>query len=168
MSSVLIGQIVNVHGIKGEVKVYPYTDDLEKLAKKLKNIFFDENMKQECYKVVCRIQKGMLLCKISGVDTIEQAEKLRGKYIYIDEKNLDKLEEDNYYIKDLLGLDIINIKDNSLFGKLEYIYNTGANDVYEVLTQDNKKVYLPAIKQVIKKVDIKARKIYVELMEGLI
>ena len=110
----------------------------------------------------------MLLCKISGVDTIEQAEKLRGKYIYIDEKNLDKLEEDNYYIKDLLGLDIINIKDNSLFGKLEYIYNTGANDVYEVLTQDNKKVYLPAIKQVIKKVDIKNKKIFVDIMEGLI
>ena len=168
MSSVLIGQIVNVHGIKGEVKIYPYTDDLENLSKKLKNIFLDENMDRECYKTNCRIQKGMLLCKISGVDTIEQAEKLIGKYVYIDERNLDKLEDDNYYVKDLLGLDIIDINTNSLFGKLEYIYNTGANDVYEVITQDNKKVYLPAIKQVIKKVDIKNKKIYVEIMKGLI
>lgn len=168
MSSVLIGQIVNVHGIKGEVKIYPYTDDLENLSEKLKNIFLDENMDGECYKISCRIQKGMLLCKISGVDTIEQAQKLRGKYVYIDEKNLDKLEEDNYYVKDLLGLDIIDINTNSLFGKLEYIYNTGANDVYEVITQDNKKVYLPAIKQVIKKVDIKNKKIYIEIMKGLI
>ncbi len=168
MSSVLIGQIVNVHGIKGEVKIYPYTDDLENLSKKLKNIFLDENMDGECYKTNCRIQKGMLLCKISGVDTIEQAQKLRGKYVYIDEKSLDKLEEDNYYVKDLLGLDIIDINTNSLFGKLEYIYNTGANDVYEVITQDNKKVYLPAIKQVIKKVDIKNKKIYIEIMKGLI
>lgn len=168
MSSVLIGQIVNVHGIKGEVKIYPYTDDLEKLSKKLKNIYLDENMEKENYKVTCRIQKGMLLTKIFGVDTIDQAEKLRGKYVYIDEKNLDKLDEDSYYIKDLLGLDVIDIKTNSLFGKLEYVYNTGANDVYEITTLDNKKVYLPAIKQVIKKVDINNKKIYVEIMEGLI
>ncbi len=168
MSSVLIGQIVNIHGIKGEVKIYPYTDDLQKLSKKLKNIYLDENMEKGSYKVACRIQKGMLLTKISGVDTVEQAEKLKGKNVYIDEKNLDELGEDEYYIKDLIGLDVIDIKTNSLFGKLEYVYNTGANDIYEITTLDNKKVYLPAIKQVIKKVDIKDNKIYVEIMKGLI
>lgn len=167
MQSVLIGQIVNVHGIKGEVKIYPYTDDVDSLAKKLKKVYLDEHMK-ESYNVSCRVQKGMLLAKLSTIDTVEKAENLRKKYVYISEEDLDTLEEDSYYVKDLIGLEIYNIEDNKLIGTLDYVFNTGANDVYEVTTTDNKKVYLPAIKQVIKKVDIKARKIYVELMEGLI
>lgn len=168
MSSILIGQIVNVHGIKGEVKIYPYTDDVENLAKNLKNIYLDEQMIQEKLRISCRVQKGMLLAKITGVNTVEEAEKLRNKYIYISEDSLATLEEGSYYVKDLIGLDVIDIKSNELFGRLDYVFNTGANDVYEIITLENKKVYLPAIKQVIKKVDIKSRKIYVEIMEGLI
>ena len=167
MESVLIGQIVNVHGIKGEVKVYPYTDDVEYLSNKLKKVFLDERLK-ETFKAACRAQKGMLLMCISGIDSVEKAEALRNKYIYISDDTLDKLEEDNYYVKDLIGCDIIDIKNDEILGKLDYIFNTGANDVYEVTTTSNTKVYLPAIKQVIKKVDIKSRKIYVEIMEGLI
>lgn len=167
MQSVLIGQIVNVHGIKGEVKVYPYTDDVEYLSKKLKKVYLDEKLK-EGFKTSCRVQKGMLLMRISGIDSVEKAEALRNKYIYISDDTLDKLEEDNYYVKDLIGCDIIDIKNDEILGRLDYIFNTGANDVYEVTTTSNTKVYLPAIKQVIKKVDIKSRKIYVEIMEGLI
>ncbi len=167
MQSVLIGQIVNVHGIKGEVKVYPYTDDVDNLSRNLKKIYLDEKLK-ESFKTSCRVQKGMLLVKISGVDTVEKAEELRNKYIYISEDALGTLEEDSYYVKDLIGLEVIDIKNNELVGTLDYVFNTGANDVYEVTTTNNTKIYLPAIKQVIKKVDIKARKIYVEIMEGLI
>ena len=167
MQGVLIGQIVHVHGIKGEVKVYPYTDDIDNWCKKIKKIYFNENL-GEGYKASCRIQKNMLLMKIQGIDTVEKAEDLRDKYIYISEDALDKLEKDSYYVKDLIGCEIIDIKDNSLVGILNYIFNTGANDVYEVITSEDTKIYLPAIKQVIKKVDIKTRKIYVEIMEGLI
>lgn len=167
MQSVLIGQIVNIHGIKGEVKVYPYTDDVDSLSKKIKKIYLDENLTEE-YKTSCRIQKGMLLVKLTGIDTVEKAETLRNRYVYISEDVLDKLEEDSYYIKDLIGSEVIDIKNNEILGTLDYIFNTGANDVYEITTQANTKVYLPAIKQVIKKVDIKTRKIYVEIMEGLI
>ena len=167
MQSVLIGQIVNVHGIKGEVKVYPYTDDVDSLSKNLKKVYFDENLK-EGFKTSCRVQKGMLLVKISGIDTVEKAEELRNKYIYISEDALETLEEDSYYVKDLIGLEVIDISSNEVFGTLDYVFNTGANDVYEITTTNNTKVFLPAIKQVIKKVDIKARKIYVEIMEGLI
>lgn len=167
MSSVLIGQIVNVHGIKGEVKIYPYTDDVDSLAKKLKKVYLDEAMTKS-YKSTCRIQKGMLLVKLSEIDTVEKAESLRKKYVYISEDDLDELDEDNYYVKDLLGSDIIDITTNESIGKLDYVFNTGANDVYEITKSDNTKIYLPAIKQVIKKVDIKSKKIYVEIMEGLI
>ena len=120
------------------------------------------------YKSTCRIQKGMLLVKLSEIDTVEKAESLRKKYVYISEDDLDELEEDNYYVKDLLGSDIIDITTNQSIGKLDYVFNTGANDVYEITKSDNTKIYLPAIKQVIKKVDIKSKKIYVEIMEGLI
>ena len=167
MSSVLIGQIVNVHGIKGEVKIYPYTDDVESLAKKLKKVYLDEAMTKS-YKSTCRIQKGMLLVKLSEIDTVEKAESLRKKYVYISEDDLDELEDDSYYVKDLLGSDIIDTLTNESIGKLDYVFNTGANDVYEITKSDNTKIYLPAIKQVIKKVDIKSKKIYVEIMEGLI
>lgn len=167
MSSVLIGQIVNVHGIKGEVKIYPYTDDVDSLAKKLKKVYLDEAMTKS-YKSTCRIQKGMLLVKLSEIDTVEKAESLRKKYVYISEDDLDELEEDSYYVKDLLGLDVIDTSTNESIGKLDYVFNTGANDVYEITKPDNTKIYLPAIKQVIKKVDIKSKKIYVEIMEGLI
>ena len=167
MSSVLIGQIVNVHGLKGEVKIYPYTDDVDSLAKKLKKVYLDEAMTKS-YKSTCRIQKGMLLVKLSEIDTVEKAESLRKKYVYISEDDLDELEEDSYYVKDLLGLDVIDTSTNESIGKLDYVFNTGANDVYEITKSDNTKIYLPAIKQVIKKVDIKSKKIYVEIMEGLI
>ena len=167
MQSVLIGQIVNVHGIKGEVTVYPYTDDVDNLVTKLRRIYLNDQISKS-YDVTCRIQYGMILAKISTIDSVEKAEMLRNKYIYISEEDLDTLEEDSYYVKDLIGLDVIDIRNDNLIGRLDYIFNTGANDVYEIATTNNKKVYLPAIKQVIKKVDIKARKIYVELMEGLI
>lgn len=167
MSSVLIGQIVNVHGIRGEVKIYPYTDDIDALTKRLKNIYLDENMNKK-YKVSCRIQKNMILAKIEGVNTVEEAEKLRKVNVYISDEELDELEDDSYYIKDLIGLDVIDVKTDEVVGTLEYVFNTGANDIYEIKRKDNSKVYLPAIKQVIKKVDIKTRKIYVEIMEGLI
>lgn len=167
MKSVLIGQIVNVHGIKGEVKVYPYTDNVDNLSIKMKKIYLDEKLSEE-YKTSCRVQKGMLLVKITGIDTVEKAEALRNRYIYISDDTLETLEEDSYYVKDLIGLEVIDTINNEVFGTLDYVFNTGANDVYEITTKQNKKVYLPAIKQVIKKVDIKARKIYVEIMEGLI
>lgn len=167
MSSVLIGQIVNVHGIKGEVKIYPYTDDIDALSSKLKKVYLDEGM-QKKYKISCRIQKNMILAKLEGINTVEEAEKLRKKNVYISDEDLDELEEDSYYVKDLIGVDVIDVDSNEVLGIVEYIFNTGANDIYEIKRSDNSKVYLPAIKQVIKKVDIKARKIYVEIMEGLI
>ena len=110
----------------------------------------------------------MLLISFEGITTVEEAETLRNKYIYILRDELKPLQEDNYYIDDLLSMEVIDLKNNSVLGKISYVFNTGANDIYEVETVDNKKIYLPAIKQVIKKVDIQEKKMYVEVMEGLI
>ncbi len=162
-----IGQIVNVHGIKGEVKVYPYTDDIVNLSKK-KYVYLDESIESKININLCRIQKNMLLVKFEKIDTVEEAEKLRNKYIYVLKEELDSLEEDNYYVDDLLSMQVVDIKNNKAIGTITYVFNTGANDIYEVLLEDGKKAYLPAIKQVVKKVDIDEKKMYVELMKGLI
>ena len=110
----------------------------------------------------------MLLVKFEKIDTVEEAEKLRNKYIYVLKEELDSLEEDNYYVDDLISMQVVDIKNNKAIGTITYVFNTGANDIYEVLLEDGKKAYLPAIKQVVKKVDIDEKKMYVELMKGLI
>ena len=164
--SILIGQIVNIHGIKGEVKVYPYTDDIDNLSK-LKDVYLDEGMKQLKHILNCKIHKNMLIFKFDGVDTPEDAELFRNKYIYIPKSSLKKLDDDSYYIEDIIGSQVIDENQN-LLGVLEYVFNTGANDVFEVVSESGNKYYLPAIKQVIKKVDIQNKKIYIETMEGLL
>ncbi|MEG0873022.1 MAG: ribosome maturation factor RimM [Clostridia bacterium] len=166
MSSILIGQIVNVHGIKGEVKIYPYTDDIDNLIA-LKKIFFDSELEEEIKINSCKIHKGMLVVKLSGIDTIKKAEALKNKYIYIPKISSDKLEEDTFYVEDLIGIEVLDMQENHI-GKITYVMPTGANDVYEVDSTKFGKIYLPAIKQVVKKVDIKANKMYVEIMDGLI
>ena len=101
MSSILIGKIVNVHGIKGEVKVYPYTDDMENLTN-LKSIYFDKEMTKKNKVKLCRIQKKMLIVKLEGINSVEQAENLRDTDIYI--PKLEIQEEDTFYIEDLIGM----------------------------------------------------------------
>ena len=165
MNSILIGKIVNIHGIKGEIKVYPYTDDIENLSK-LKEIYFDEKLEKKYIIKSSKIQKNMLILKLDSIDSVEEAEKLRNMNLYI--PKLKVQEEDTYYIEDLISLEVIDIKNNVSIGKITYVFNNGANDVYEILTNDGKKVYFPAIKQVVKQVDIKNNKIYVEVMKGLI
>lgn len=165
MNSILIGKIVNIHGIKGEIKIYPYTDDIENLSK-LKEIYLDEKLEKKYIIKSSKIQKNMLILKLDSIDSVEEAEKLRNMNLYI--PKLKVQEEDTYYIEDLISLEVIDIKNNVSIGKITYVFNNGANDVYEILTNDGKKVYFPAIKQVVKKVDIKDNKIYVEVMKGLI
>ena len=165
MNSILIGKIVNIHGIKGEIKVYPYTDDIENLSK-LKEIYLDEKLEKKYIIKSSKIQKNMLILKLDSIDSVEKAEKLRNMNLYI--PKLEVKEEDTYYIEDLISLEVIDIKNNVSIGKITYVFNNGANDVYEILTNDGKKVYFPAIKQVVKQVDIKNNKIYVEVMKGLI
>lgn len=109
----------------------------------------------------------MVLIKFKGVDTIEQAELLRNSYIVISRKDTKELEEDRYYIVDLLGLEIFT-DEGTLLGHVEDIYNTGSNDIYVVKNDLGKQILLPAISDVIKQIDIKNNKIIVHLIKGLI
>ncbi len=170
MEFIKIGQIVNVHGVKGEVKIYPYTNDADNLLS-LKNIFLDEKLTVK-YKVKSiRLHKNMLIAKLENINSIEETKTIMNSYIYIVKEKIN--DEDTHYVEDLIGLDIYEVsettefKDAKYFGQLLDVIQPGANDVYEI-KHENAKVYLPVIKQVVKKIDIQNKRIYVEIMEGLI
>ena len=161
MQRIEIGQIVNTFGIKGFVKVKPFTDDITRFDK-LKNVYIKE--KQYVIENV-KYHKDMVLLKFKSIDKIEDAETLRNYYLEINRED-GNLEEGAYYIVDLLGLEVIT-DTGKLLGKLDDIYNTGSNDIYVVKDELGKQILLPAIKDVIKEIDIENRKITVHLIKGL-
>ena len=148
MESILIGKIVNTHGIKGEVKVYPYTDDIDNLSK-IKEVYFDEKLNDKHKVKSCKIQKNMLIMKLESINIVEEAAKLKDTNLYIVKQDISDME-DTYYVEDLIGMDVIDENEN-LIGTITYVFNTGANDVYEIKSLDNKDIYIPAIKDVVKK-----------------
>lgn len=150
-----IGKIVNTFGIKGELKVYPYVDYIDELSK----IYIDN---KEYTLSKSRNQKNVVIIKIKGLDDINLVEDFKNKEIEIDRVDLPKLKEGEYYIEDLIGLDVYT-DDGKLLGKLDDIFNTGANDIYQV-----NNILLPAIPDVIKKIDIENQKIIVHIIKGLI
>lgn len=154
-SKLEVGEMVNTFGIKGEIKVYPYVDYLDKI----KNIYI-KDQKMVISKI--RFQKNVAIIKLKGIDDINLIEKYKGSTVYIDESELPKLPEGKYYIKDLIGMDVIT-DEGKVLGKLDDVFNTGANDIYQVGD-----ILLPATDEVLKKIDIENKQIIVHLIKGLI
>lgn len=162
-----IGQIVNTFGIKGEVKVSPFTDDIRRFDN-LKEVYIKTKKDSKIYKIEgVKYHKNMVLIKLQNVDTPEQADMLKNAYLEVDRENAIKLKKDEYFIADLIGLDVYTDEGN-LLGKVDDIYNTGANDIYVVKDELGKQVLLPAIKDVIKNIDLENEKIIVHLISGLV
>ena len=162
-----IGQIVNTFGIKGMIKVQPFTDDIEQFEK-LKTIYIKNKSEQKEYEIEeVKYHKNMILLKLKGVNTIEEANYLRQSYLIKDREKEEPLEEGTYYIVDLLGLEVYDDNGN-LLGILDDIFNTGSNDIYVVKNELGKQILLPAISEVIKEIDIKNKKIIVHIIKGLI
>ena len=160
MEFIEIGQIVNTHGIKGEVKLNPWTDDIEDLLDL--DVFYDKS--GNALEVVnSRIHKNTLIIKFRALSTMNDAEKMKGKTLYTEKT---PLPEGRYYIKDLIGLAVL--ENSEKLGTLTDVFNTGANDIYEVKTPDGKCIYLPVIDGVIGDVDLNAKTIEVTIPEGLL
>ena len=162
-----IGQIVNTFGIKGMVKVKPFTDDIKRFDY-LEKIYIEKNNTQKEYEIEeVKYHKDMVLIKFKGVDTVEQAELLRNAYLTISRDSAEKLEEGRYYIVDMLGLEVYT-DEQVLLGTLDDIFNTGSNDIYVVKDKQGKQILLPAIQDVIKQIDMENRKMIVHLLPGLV
>jgi len=162
-----IGQIVNTSGLKGILKIKPFTDDIKKFSN-LKTIYIKTKSGLTEFKIEqVRYVKNMVMLKVAGIDTVEEAEKYRNLYIKILRDQEEELEEGSYYVVDILGCKV-NTDANQELGKIVDVFQTGSNDVYVVKDEQGKQILLPAIKQVIKNVDIKNKIITVHLLEGLV
>lgn len=167
MEYIEIGQIVNTNGLKGVVKVNPFTDDISKFEE-LKYVYIQ--LKSELKKVKIeqvRYNKNQVLLKLEGIDSIEEAEKYRNFYLKTEKESQEDLGEDTYYIVDLIGIDVYSDK-NEYLGKIEDVFPTGSNDVYVVKDNLGKQILIPAIADVVKEVDLKNKKMIINLIPGLI
>lgn len=162
-----IGQIVNTSGLKGVIKVKPFTDDITKFNN-LKTIYISIKKELKEFKIEqVRFNKNMVFLKLEGIDTIEEAESYRNLYLKIKRDKNEKLEENSYYIVDIIGSKVYTDCEEEL-GEIVDVFSTKSNDVYVVKDNLGKQILLPAIKDVIKNVDIQNKKIIVHLLEGLI
>lgn len=161
-----VGVIASTHGIAGEVKVFPTTDD-NKRFKKLKNVKLDtgrELLDLEIQGV--KFFKKMVILKFKEFSSINEIEKYKGKSLYVTRENAVKLEKDEYFIADLIGLKVL-LEDKSSFGVLEDVLSTGANDVYVIQSEEHGQVLLPAIKDCILEVKPEEGFLIIRPMEGL-
>ena len=158
-----IGKIVNTYGIKGQLKIVLYTDNIKRFEK-LKKIYINE--KEYLIENVKYI-KNIVILKLQGINTIEQAEEYRNLYMYIDRKDAIKLPKDTYFIRDLIGIEVYT-NDGEKLGIIDDIFKTGSNDVYVVRNSLGKQILLPAISSVIEKIDLENKKVTVNLIKGLI
>lgn len=162
-----IGQIVNTNGLKGNLKVKPLTDEITRFED-LENVYIQKNNKLTEFKIQdVKYSKNMVLLKLEGIDNIEEAEKYRNCYLKINRKDAVELDEDSYFIVDIIGCEVYT-DGQELLGKVIDVFPTGSNDVYTVKGINNNEILIPAIEDVIKDVDIKNKKIIIHLMEGLI
>lgn len=162
-----VGQIVNTFGIKGQVKVVPFTDDVKRFEE-LNEVYIEKKNELQLFQIEqVNYHKNMVIIKFKGINTIEEAEKYRNCYLKIDRKHAKKLPKDTYFIADLLGLPVYT-DEGKLLGKVDDIYNSGSSDIYVVKDEMGKQVLLPSIPEVLKEIDLENEKIIVHIIEGLL
>ena len=162
-----VGVISSTHGVRGEVKVFPTTDDVTRF-RQLKKVYLDtgrEMLPLEIQNV--KFFKQFAILKFKGIDNINDIEKYRGKSLMIDREDAVDLEEDEYFIADMIGMKVCT-EDGSEFGTLKDVMETGSNDVYIIDSLEHGEVLIPAIRECILDVDMDEERMTIHLMEGLV
>lgn len=164
-----IGRIVGTHGIKGEVNVYPLTDDPKRFSI-LEDCFLvteNNSTKTNIKAKGAKYSNNKVILKLDGIDDGDAALALKGRYIAVTRDKAVKLEPDSYFICDLVGCNVIDEQTGEL-GALQDVLQTGASDVYIIKRAGKKDLLIPAIKEVIKEVNLETRIIRVKLLDGLL
>lgn len=162
-----VGIITSSHGVRGEVKVYPTTDDPRRF-RRLKEVVLDTGREKINLEIEgVKFFKQFVILKFKGLDNINDIEKYRQKSLYVTRKNAVRLQRDEYFIADLIGLKVQD-EDGTELGTVKDVIETGANDVYEVEMADGRSLLLPAIKQCILNVDVENGMMQVHVLEGLL
>ena len=158
-----IGKIVGTHGVRGELRAECWCDSPQFFATFKKLYFVEGNEKID---VTSRPHKNMALVKIKGVESVEQADLLRGKVLYVNRKDI-RLPKGTNFIQDIIGLEVKDVDSEVVYGKVTEVIKTGANDVYEVKSEDKKAYYIPVIKDVVIETNPKKGVVLIRPMKGI-
>ena len=162
-----VGAITSTHGVRGEVKVFPTTDDVRRF-KKCKELILDTGKEKKTLEIEgVKFFKQFVILKFKGYDSINDIEAYKGKELYVTRANAVKLKKDEYFIADLIGLIVLDEEENEI-GTLKDVIETGANDVYEITMNDGRELLLPAIKQCVLEVNVEEGFIKVHILDGLL
>jgi 16S rRNA processing protein RimM len=161
-----VGVITSTHGVRGEVKVFPTTDDAARF-KKLKQVILDDGKQQREMEIASvKFFKNMVIVKFKGIDNINDVEKYRRARLLVTRENAVPLAENEYFIADLIGLSAKS-EDGEELGTITDVLQTGANDVYVVTTSQKEEILVPAIRDCIKHVDLENKEMLIHLLPGL-
>lgn len=157
------GKIVSVFGIKGEVKVQPWCDNPNFLCE-FDTLYYKSGTPVEIER--SRVAKNIVVMKIKGIDTVDEAQKIRNRVLYLDRNDVE-LPEGSYFVQDLIGLTVKDTKTGEVYGVIKEVNETGANDVYGVEFADGVIRYVPAIPQVVDATDIENGVMNITPLDGL-
>lgn len=162
-----IGVISSTHGVRGEVKVFPTTDDARRF-KKCKEVLLDTGKERITLEVEgVKFFKQFAILKFKGIDTLNDVEKYKGKSLLVPRKDAVRLSRNEYFIADLIGVEIFDEEEKKI-GVLQDVMETGANDVYVIQLDDGRELLLPAIKECVLEVKVEERYMRIHILEGLL
>ncbi|MCH3954598.1 MAG: ribosome maturation factor RimM [Eubacterium sp.] len=164
MEKILIGKITSAVGLKGEMKVYSYASSPQRFQS-LERVWID---KDEYPLERSRTQKNMAVLKVSGVDDRDAAERMRGRSVFMSDEDLEELEEGAYYIRDLIGLNVVNEDTEEVIGTVKDILTDRPQDIYVIRLEDGGEAMIPGVKSFIHDVDLKKKTIRVHLIDGML
>jgi 16S rRNA processing protein RimM len=162
-----VGKIVNTHGVSGEVKLIPLTDDPNRFDD-LEWAYIEKDgvlNKHDVQRV--KYAKNHVIIKFSGIGSMDEADVYKNCYVAVDRENAVKLPEDSYFICDIVGCDVAD-ENGNLLGRITDVLKTGSNDVYVIKSETGKELLLPALKSVVRKVSLDERRIEVSVPKGLL
>ena len=145
------GEFVAPHGVRGEIRLYPYSDDPSQYLD-LKKVYLENGTMLSIESI--RLHKRVFVLKITGINDANTAEKYRGKKVYIAKSDLPELPDGEYFHFEIIGLAVFHHETGEEIGKITQIISTGANDVYEITPENGKPILIPAIHEVVKKFDV--------------
>ena len=160
-----VGKIVNTQGLKGEVRVYPFTDDINRFDE-LDVFYLDKDFSTKWNVERVRYKGNLVIMKIKDIDSIEKAERLRDKFIYVSREDSRDLEEEEYFIADMIGLEVFTL-DGEKVGVLSDVLQYAANDVY-VIKGEEKEYLIPAIMKFVPTIDMNERKMIIDPIKGML
>lgn len=167
ISELQVGVITQTHGIRGEVKVFPTTDDASRF-KKLKEVIMDTGRERLTMEIEgVKFFKQYAIIKFKGYDSINDVEKYKNAKLYVTRDKAVRLKKDEYFIADLIDMEVVT-QGGEYLGRVKDVLVTGANDVYVVEREDKTEILLPAIKECVREIDMERSKITVHIMDGLI